>query len=488
MFCVWTLGIVAYFVPGPTWSPVSRFNLTRSLVERGSLSIDAVVDSTGDRSFAHDHWYTDKAPVPSLLAIPPYLAARLIGTLHGTMPGYHAVARGDVPAVRVYVNSDFRRSLYLCSLFTVGVMAVLMTLGLFEALRRRYSPNAAFFGSCAILLGTPVFPYATAMYGHVVAAAFLVGGWIAAGGLAAGEESADAAPSSRNIAFAGFAWAAAVGCEYLIAVPAAALGVWLLVRTRRGARIRVASLLAGGAAVPVVVVSLYHTLCFGLPWRTGYSFLVRPEFTAGHARGMMGIRWPTMEALYGLFAGDSRGLFYISPLSLAACALVVVAAYRRELGARMAVFLFCVLGALNAGYYMWWGGAAAGPRHLVPVIPFLAVGLAWGWHHLPRLRVPLIVLAGISSANVLAITFVGLEAPEFADVLGQYAWPHVFSPDRPGSYHNSNLGVLVGLSRGVSVAPLLLWIGLGLRVLVSQLPGLSGPLGGKPESAVEPAP
>ena len=31
--------------------------------------------------------------------------------------------------------------------------------------------------------------------------------------------------------------------------------------------------------------------------------------------------------------------------------------------------------ALNSGYYMWDGGAALGPRHCVPMLPFLALGL-----------------------------------------------------------------------------------------------------------------
>jgi hypothetical protein len=43
-------------------------------------------------------------------------------------------------------------------------------------------------------------------------------------------------------------------------------------------------------------------------------------------------------------------------------------------GAALAAYVI-----FNAGYYMWWGGWSFAPRHLVPVIPFLAccAGLAW---------------------------------------------------------------------------------------------------------------
>ena len=74
----------------------------------------------------------------------------------------------------------------------------------------------------------------------------------------------------------------------------------------------------------------------------------------------------------------------------------------------------------NAGYYMWWGGAATGPRHLVAVIPFLAVGVAEmlterRWH------AAVVAVASLSVASMLAFTAVGLEAPEGVDAWTHYA-------------------------------------------------------------------
>lgn len=124
LYAVWLLGTLAYFVPGPTWNPVSRMSLTRSVLERGTLAIDATADTSGDRARAGGHWYTDKAPVPSFLALPAYAMAHAVSGLRGTQIRYRAVSRDGVPAVRLHVNRDFRQALYLCSLGTVDRKSV----------------------------------------------------------------------------------------------------------------------------------------------------------------------------------------------------------------------------------------------------------------------------------------------------------------------------------------------------------------------------
>jgi hypothetical protein len=69
-FAAWLFGVFCYFLPAATWSPVSRFDLTRAIVEQHTLRIDAFADNTGDRAFKDGHWYSDKAPLPALLALP----------------------------------------------------------------------------------------------------------------------------------------------------------------------------------------------------------------------------------------------------------------------------------------------------------------------------------------------------------------------------------------------------------------------------------
>jgi hypothetical protein len=50
----------------------------------------------------------------------------------------------------------------------------------------------------------------------------------------------------------------------------------------------------------------------------------------------------------------------------------------RDLGV-LAVAVIVIVLSLNASYAYWDGGASTGPRHSVPAIPFLALGLAPFW-------------------------------------------------------------------------------------------------------------
>src|SRR5262249_26969796 len=146
-YALWLFGIFAYFVPASTWSPVSRFGLTRSIVERGVLDIDPFAEASGDRALRNGHWFTDKAPIPSFAAAPAYAIAH---AYQGQSPQFVSISTPETPARHLTVNQTFVRSLYVCSLVTAGIAGVAVALLLHEWLRRRTSDGAAFAGSVAM--------------------------------------------------------------------------------------------------------------------------------------------------------------------------------------------------------------------------------------------------------------------------------------------------------------------------------------------------
>ena len=107
---------------------------------------------------------------------------------------------------------------------------------------------------------------------------------------------------------------------------------------------------------------------------------------------------------------------------------------------------------LNAGYYMWDGGAAIGPRHCVPMLPFVALALAPAIRAVPR---AVLVLALLSGLQVVVAAAAAPEAPEYGDPLWSYAWPRLLSGDT-GYLGATNLGRMLGLPGPLSLAPLLL--------------------------------
>jgi hypothetical protein len=452
---MWLLALLlaltfAFFVPAATWSPMSRFGVTRALVEERSVQLGAWAHATGDRSRRDDAWYSDKAPLPAVMATLPYTLVRTVHRIVGRdEPAFEARSLDGVPAVRVTLNRSAQQLLYASTLGTSGLAGVLVGLWSFVWLRRRFSSGASMLASLVIVLGSPLFPYSTSLFGHTPAAAALLGA------LCFGEPRAP----RRRLVLSGALLALAVGCEYLTAIPAIVLGAYLALAQSEGpfdARSVLTRVgrLALGALPLALVVGAYHHVAFGAFWSTGYSHLTNATFTAGHARGLMGIGVPSPSALFGLLFGTERGLLYLAPVL--AIAIVGIAWRWRSLdgSAKAGVAAFLVLLLANAGYYMWWGGAATGPRHLVPVLPFLAPGLAVVWEA-RRARLLLLVAAFVSALNMLAFTAVGIEAPERREVLFGYAWSNLIEGRVASLSSATNLGLMLGLPATASLG--LLW-------------------------------
>lgn len=466
-YAIWLFGVFAYFVPAATWNPVSRFNLTRAIVEHRTLSIDAYADSTGDRALRNGHWYSDKAPVPALLAVVPYAIVHAVQTRHGRVPEFHATGTPDMPARRVTVNVAFAQGLYVCSAFTAAAAGALLGVLVFEALRRRAGPRIALGASIFVLLGSPLFPYATSFYGHVVAAAFL---FAAVFLLVSPDRESDYVPSAVRVRLAGAAVVLAVGSEYIVAGPAAAACAVVLVRGGRARAWPLVRDLAIGAALPAAIVGAYHAACFGAPWKTGYSFIAREEFARGHALGLLGIRLPSLHALWGMYFSLERGLFVIAPVLLVGAigGAIVLARRRATASDFVGLAVVIALSLLNAGYYMWWGGASVGPRHLVPAIPFLGLGVAAALTRRGARGVT-IVLGALSIAFMLALSSIGLEAPEAGSILVDYAWARLARGQIAHLSGASNLGVELGMPPAASLGPLFAWLLVGARLVFREL-------------------
>jgi hypothetical protein len=69
----------------------------------------------------------------------------------------------------------------------------------------------------------------------------------------------------------------------------------------------------------------------------------------------------------------------------------------------------------------WHGGSAIGPRYLMPVVPFLALGLVPAFQRLPHVTG---ALAGVSAAIMLAVTAIDPQVDvQILNPLVEYYWP-----------------------------------------------------------------
>jgi hypothetical protein len=216
---------------------------------------------------------------------------------------------------------------------------------------------------------------------------------------------------------------------------------------------------------------------FGSPWRPGYAAISRPEFAEGMSHGLMGIGLPRPGVLLAMLVGRARGILYTAPVLLLAFVGLGRRATTGPRDARApAILAAAVVGyflLMTAGYYMWYGGSAFGPRHLIPALPFLCLGLPFAFRR-PR-PVVLGILLALSIANQLFATAVEPAAPMVRDVLRDYLYPHLLRGEVPLVPGASNLGALFRLHGPASLLPLAALWGAALWLLLPLLPGASEP-------------
>ena len=178
----------------------------------------------------------------------------------------------------------------------------------------------------------------------------------------------------RRGALAGTLIGLAVVVEYPLAIVGAVLVVLLALRRHWSSAVAFAAV-----GVPwAVALGIYQDEAFGSPFSSGYT--TKP-YHQGATLFITGIPKPTTMAavLFG-----SRGLLLFTPVvAVGIWGLVQRWRHRRDDGA--AVGLAVVVGflLLQAGWVNVWGGDGPGPRYVIPMLPFLGLGLAESWAAVP---------------------------------------------------------------------------------------------------------
>ena len=446
----------AYFYQAGGWNQNSRFDLTRAIVEHGTVAIDRYEKNTGDESRRDGHIYCDKAPGVSLLAVPAWAIV------------YAGSARPPRP-------EQLATGAWLATVLAIGLPSALAVVALF-GLARRLGLGAARAAVIAAAWGlaTLAFPYATLLYGHQLVAACLIGAF------ALIVRRPD--PSWRRLGAVGFLLGAAVAVEYPAALGAAPIAIYAVAIAPWR---RVVLGLAAGAAVPVIVLATYHALAFGGPLTLPYEFSTQKH---RHLGWFMGLGKPDIAVLGKITFSSYRGLFYAAPWLLCAVPGGIAwwrSGHRAEVGVCVAIIVLFLW--LNASLVDWQGGWAMGPRYLVPAIPFLVVLAAGVLRGAPPRPVAAALALAIALSAVLALvgTAVKPEVPvhvrrPFQDYLvprfarGELgvSTQSIDMPDHPdrGTRQAWNLGHALGLDGLAALFPLLAawcacgaWLGIALR-------------------------
>ena len=372
----------------PGWNVNSQFALTAAIAERATLRIDAYHDKlhfeTGDKAFFEGHYYCDKSPVTAFLGVPVYFLYRQVTRLF------------DLP----FSYEDAR---YWTTWWTAGLGAAILA-GLLAALlmRRGVAAVPAARGAALWLAATPLLGYAILFFNILPACGLALGGFMLIEPVA----RAPFAVSRRRLALGGLLLGLAAWTLNTMAIVALGLTVWLAAAPMagggRGERLRGAwrrlwpwalGGLAGIAGYFIYIYALFGSL--GSP----YAYEADPFFRTRMAQGLMGATIPRPLVAWLITFHPFQGLFLWFPLTalaLAGCVWNLVSRERgssRESGLALAIAGAFVL--YTSAYFMWWGGWAYAPRHLLPMLALLGVGLApWLRARWSRRVVFLVGLAG----------------------------------------------------------------------------------------------
>jgi hypothetical protein len=355
---------------------------------------------------------------------------------------------------------------YVATLATAAVPSTIACLCVFAFVRRLGATDD--IAACVALaygLSTPLWAYATLLWGHALAASCLIAALYAADVL-----RTSAKPSIFLSAAIGFSAGFAVVTEYPSAFPAAVIvGLALWTAWSSGWRrfLTVGGGLLAGAGLAAAILLSYQWAAFGSPFHVGYASEEDPELLRA---GFFGITTPKISVMGELLWGSFRGLLPLAPVLLVAP--VGLWMLRRSAmkwtiaaGAASAIFYFL----LNSAYKNWGGGWSYGPRHLAPAFAFVCIGLGPVLMRGGRfVRGIVLILAMVGAAeSLIAVSTTVQPPPDYAQPMQQLLWPSFrdgklsinpqsfleFQPSE-GATAAWNLGQLAGLTGKASLLPL----------------------------------
>ena len=364
--------VYAIFIHWNGWNENSRFFLTRSMVDKGSLSIDDFANQTSDRLEVNNHYYSDKDPGASLFASIPYAIYKQAsnGKFYSSDIFFLNNSVGFSEIYDVLNPSKFILNSMVVTVLFTSVFFSALTLVLIYKITSMFTDDEIVRFAVVLTMGlaTTIFTYALVYTDNAIAGFFgLLGFYLLMMKKKGGVDQ------KKYSLLSGLCFGvAAITSIFMVAVSAVAL-VYLVGFKNKRSRYLLLSIL-GFAAVGSVYL-IYNLLIFGNPIAWHNSYLDKNVFVYSRM-GVRGFLYPNFFIVYRLLLDPYKGILLYYPVIL--LAMLGLFLMRKNLKAE-AVFIllvFVVDVLLNSTISdQFGGGDFFGPKYMTYFVPFVSIPL-----------------------------------------------------------------------------------------------------------------
>ncbi len=485
IFCV-LFFTYAYFYNSGGHNAAARFDSIRSFLETGSLITDTYCYNSADLIQFKEHYYSSKASGTFWLGLLPFF-------FFSKILGFILLDKGLL----------YQWACYLTCVFSIGTLSAATGVLLYCFSRDMgWDIKKSLSIVLCLTLATMFFPFSSLFLSHNATAFCLFAGfYLLYTCHRKSEKSSNRKRWSRLLA--GLCLGFAITLEYPAILACIILVLYDLGKSLLTGKKPTPLLLLLGIVGGVLPALWYSHRAFGDIFYVTYEAYAKdphPAFNA-HSQGILGIKlpffyfsfWPTFfHNLACITVGSLRGLLYLNPVLWLAVAGFLSFCIKFKTGiTKQPEELACLLIAityltLNASYgdsiVYWGGGYSFGPRHLMVIIPFLALPLLRAMQIKPLgyLFWPLLAISLSFCWMAVAIDPLTPYSPDHP--ITEYYLPRLlkgeFATGTSGVFSDTfitkdsvsfNWGKLLGLNGWKQFVPLVSFWGVGLALLLIKI-------------------
>jgi hypothetical protein len=399
----------------------TRIYAAMSLVRNGNWEISPWLEKNGgtlDRAVIDGKHYSDKPPGSALLLAPFIWIADMVG-----IPSDDKQLAGLTLFLRI------------CTMSIPAILFWIFTLPYWRRLSGSDELGSALMLAGA--LGTNFFIYATQIFSHSIAGILGFGSFLLLFGLADRDGGEDAGQGLARDVGAGALIGFGVVCDYLLAFLPVVFAGFLLLRAGEGRVKRTAAFVGGGAPFLIGLLA-YNQACFGSPLSSGFLHHASELYGPAYRDATMGMRAPSLSAMWGLLFSRIRGLFFYSPFLLLAFHGWYRAFRAKNYSKLIPAFAFFAVLLFASTTIQWQGGMSVSSRYMTPIIPFLMHGVALSLAGKSRIFLQRVLFAGLVLVSLFMIQVSAATFPKFYRQLSDPIW-QLAVPLLRGGVFNANI-------------------------------------------------